>query len=161
MFSTIWGDLLTTLHRKPGTNLRASICGFLRVPAVFCGGLRKSAVFCENLRFPNAMFSRRARICKNRRLGSVCPLRFVPLRAPGIKYLVHGDGTPKLQISLSCRCRNRASLQDLPKGPRILKILCRSRFTNRAMTYYRDPAVWTSFFLGFTGISLCKEGFTT
>ena len=74
-----------------GTNLRGRtpICGFLRVPAVFCGLLRKSTVFCENLRFPNALFLRKgenlqesAKICENLRLGSVCPLRFVPLSAP-------------------------------------------------------------------------------
>ena len=69
------------------TNLRGQmpICNFLRVPAVFCGFLRRSAVFCEIARSPNSLFSRRrresAKICENLRLGSVCPLRFVPLSA--------------------------------------------------------------------------------
>ena len=70
-----------------GTNLRGQtpICGFLQVPVVFYGFLRKSAAFCENLRFPNALFSKKrresAKISENLRLGSVCPLRFVPLSA--------------------------------------------------------------------------------
>ena len=54
-------------------------------------------VFCENLRFPNALFSSKgenlqksATISENLRLGSVCPLRFVPLSAPWSKLYCHG-----------------------------------------------------------------------
>ena len=81
-----------------GTNLRGQtpICGFLRLPAVFCGFLRFSAVSCENQRFPAKIcvsqmlcflgkgenLQKSAKICENLRLGSVCPLRFVPLSAP-------------------------------------------------------------------------------
>ena len=74
-----------------GTNLRGQtpICGFLRVPAVFCGFLRKSAVFCEicvsqMLRFlgRGENLQKSVKISENLRLGSVCPLRFVPLSAP-------------------------------------------------------------------------------
>ena len=62
--------------------------GDKRQSAVFGGLLRFAAVFCENLRFPNASFSRKrresAKISENLGLGSVCPLRFIPLSAPWI-----------------------------------------------------------------------------
>ena len=76
-----------------GPRLRGRTSGDKRQSAVFCENLWFSAVSCENLRFS-------ARICvsqmlcflgegenlqksaKNLRLGSVCPLRFVPLSAP-------------------------------------------------------------------------------
>ena len=74
-----------------GKNLRDK-----RQSAVFCGFLRFSAVFCENQRFSAKIcvsqmlcfpgkgenLQKSAKICENLRLGSVCPLRFVPLSAP-------------------------------------------------------------------------------
>ena len=71
-----------------GTNLRGQtpICGFLRKSAVFCGFLRKSAVFCisQMLCFlrKGENLQESAKISEKLRLGSVCPFRFVPLRAP-------------------------------------------------------------------------------
>ena len=70
--------------RGINANLRFFSCGFLRFPANICGLLRKSAlpkcsVFYrkkgENLQKSEKI------CCKNLRLGSVCPLRFVPLSA--------------------------------------------------------------------------------
>ena len=95
-FKATTRHLLSTLLKAraalKGTNLRGRtpICGFLRVPAVFCGFLRKNRRFpakiCVSpmLRFPGKGENQRksARICENLRLGSVCPLRFVPLSAP-------------------------------------------------------------------------------
>ena len=79
-----------------GTRLRERTWGDERQSAVSCGFLRFSAVSCENQRFSAKIcasqmlcFLRKgenlqesAKICENLRLGSVGPLRFVPLCAP-------------------------------------------------------------------------------
>ena len=99
-FSCLWFSMTTwtcsgqrqTRATLKGTNLRGQtpicgflrvFCGFLRFPARICGFLRKSAL-------PKCfVIWEKARICKNQRkspknlrLGSVCPLRFVPSCAP-------------------------------------------------------------------------------
>ena len=71
-----------------GTNLRGQtpICGFLRFPPKICRFL-----VSQMLRFPGKGKNQRkcARICENLRLGSVCPLRFVPLSAPWLIMGAH------------------------------------------------------------------------
>ena len=78
-----WGRALGDKPKWTNTNLRFA--------AAFCGFLRKSA---ENRQFAAkicvsqmlAVFSRKGerqpRICENLCVGSVCPLRFIPLSAP-------------------------------------------------------------------------------
>ena len=98
----------------------------LRFPAGFCSFLRKSAVFCENLRFPNALFSKKrresAKISENLRLGSVCPLRFVPLSAPWIFVVCNvfvDDGTQRSEHSYFGIFQESSSQHLCPPPPRI------------------------------------------
>ena len=70
-----------------GTNLTVS-CVFLWFPAKICGFLRKSAFpKCFVFLGKSESLQKSARICENLRLGSVCPLRFVPLSALRSCYL--------------------------------------------------------------------------
>ena len=111
------GNYLRNNYRaaRKGTNLRGQtpICGFLLVPAKICGFPRKSAVSCQNLRFPNALFSRKrwesARIIGNLRLGSVCPLRFVPIKCALIIIR-------KWKCECECKCNFRLSRSKLIEG---------------------------------------------
>ena len=77
-FRVLWAQVFYRAAKGTNANLQfsAGSCAFLRFPAKIGGFLRKSAV-------PKCfIFWEKARISENLRLGSVCPLRFVPLSAP-------------------------------------------------------------------------------
>ena len=117
-----------------GTNLRGQtpICGFLRVSCGF------SAVSCENQQFSAKICvsqmlcflgkcenqQKSAKISENLRLGSVCPLRFVPLSAPLLKsrlllqlrhfclfFFAYGGATASKQIKF----RDRGTVSKITK----------------------------------------------